>query len=129
MPLYRYRCARGHESEALRKVGTDSIACGCGDAAQRQSVYTVAATIGAEADWTPLVRDNGRIRTPVSDRMVNIRQYREAAEQIAYEQRTAEAAVGMNLPQAPLMEMAKAKVAKLKRAGITDSKDMPKGLI
>ena len=126
MPLYLFRCACGRESEALRKVGTDSIACACGGEAQRQSVYIVGASIGGDADWKPLVRDNGRIRTPLAERSVNIRQYREAAEESAYEHRKAENSVGANLPQVPLMEIAKANVARLKKAGITDSLDIPK---
>ena len=127
MPLYLYRCTCGRECEALRKVGTDSIACACGGEAQRDSVYLIGASIGGGADWKPVARDGGRVRTPLAERQVSLRQYREATEEIAYTHRKAEDAAQMNLPQAPLMELAKAKVARLQRAGVTDSLDIPKG--
>lgn len=65
----------------------------------------------------------GRARTPVSERRVSLRQYREATEQIAHEHAKAEESAQRPLPSVPLAEMAKAKAKRLERAGITDSSD------
>lgn len=109
MPLYVYGCTCGRETEALRSRGTESIACTCGEQAQRASVYATA--IG------------GRQRPPVSERPVDMRQFREASEQLAHEHARAEESAQQPLPPPPLWREAKRKAKKVMAAGITDSLD------
>ncbi len=125
MPLFDFVCSAGHVTEALRSSGTAAIDCACGEVAQRRSVNRVAAQMGAEADWSSPVRDGGRIRKPVSERKISLRQYREATEQLEYEHTTAENAAGHTLPTVPLAQIAMARAKELQRVGIHDSLDMP----
>lgn len=110
MPLYLYICrACGRSTEALRPIGTESIACACGETSVRRAIYATA--IG------------GRARPPVEQRQVSLRQFTEATEEMAYQQDKAEASAGQRLPARPLFEMAKRRAEKLRSAGITDSLD------
>ncbi len=123
MPLFDFVCSAGHVTEALRSSGVAVIDCACGEVAQRRSVNRVAAQIGAEADWSSPVRDGGKIRKPVSERKVSLRQYREATEQLEYEHHRAEESAGQTLTQPELFQQARRKADKLLAGGITDSMD------
>ena len=109
MPLYVYTCSDGHDTEAIRSADTVAVGCQCGHQAQRQSVYRMAQI--------------GAVRPPVAERTVNLRQYREASEQIAYEHSRAEESAQRELPPPPLWKMAKKRAAKLMAAGVKDSLD------
>ena len=77
MPLYVYRCSNRHETEALRARDVLSIPCPqCRAQSHRQPFYVVAGQMGGSRDWTSPVRDGGRIRTPVNERPIHMRQYR-----------------------------------------------------
>ena len=103
MPLYIYRCAGGHETELLRGREIVSIPCPqCSATAERVSVYQTALLTA---------------RTPVGERPVSVRQYIEANEEVAYQHEKA----GTRPPD--VLAEAKRRVAKLRRAGITDSLD------
>ena len=65
----------------------------------------------------------GRARTPVAERKVNLSRYVEASEEIAYLHDKAEESAQQPLPGPNLWAKAKANVAKLEKAGITDSMD------
>ena len=126
MPLFDFLCPQGHRLELLRPATVHTVVCHCGEEAKRGEVNLVSMRMGADANWSPLVRDNGRIRTPVNERPVRIRNYMEATEQLAYEHTRAEEAAQQSLPSLPLAKMAKARAKRLQKAGITDSLDMPK---
>lgn len=123
MPLYDFDCECGESTEAIRKAGTVSITCACGREAQRRGVNRFSSQMGAEADWSSPVRDGGRIRPPVSERKVKMREFTEASEQLAYEHSRAEESAQQKIPEPPLWRVAKAKADKLMAAGINDSKD------
>lgn len=53
MPLYAYRCAQGHEVEAIAPLGTVERACACGLTAIKRTVYAVSPKL-------PAVRHAGR---------------------------------------------------------------------
>lgn len=127
MPLFDFICPLGHITEALRPRTVTAVVCGeCGQTAARGQVNLVSMQTGADANWSPIVRDGGRIRTPVNERMVHIRQYIEATEQLAYEHERREESAQRRLPSPPLAELAIAKAKRLMKAGVTDSLDMPK---
>ena len=42
MPIYRYRCPQGHESERLRPFDVSETSCPCGQTAERQAVYRMS---------------------------------------------------------------------------------------
>lgn len=109
MPLYEFACPRGHRTEALKRAGVVTVPCACGAPAHRLEVY--APAIG------------GRARPPAGQRAVDLRTYREATEQIAYEHGRAEESAQQGLPSAPLMAQAQANAAKLRSSGVTDSLD------
>ncbi len=61
-PLYVFSCGE-HETEAIRPVGTDAIACHCGQQAQRRSVYApaiVQKAVTAPAIAQKEIRYHGR---------------------------------------------------------------------
>lgn len=60
---------------------------------------------------------------PASERPVSLRQYTEAAEQVAYEQARAEESAQQSLPSPGLWKRAREKAARLRRSGINDSLD------
>lgn len=126
MPLYEFFCTAGHVTEALKSSGVSVIDCACGEPAQRRGFNRVAVSMGAEADWSSPVRDGTRIRTPIAERRIPMRQYREATEQLAYEHERQEEAAQQPLPSPPLARIALARARKLQAAGITDSKDLAK---
>lgn len=82
--------------------------------------------VGDGIDWSSPVRDNGRIRPPVAERMIPLRQYREATEQLAYEHDQAEESAQRKLDSPPLARIAIKRARQLLAAGVTDSMDMPK---
>ncbi len=126
MPLFDFVCADGHRTELLRAASVRSVVCACGQTAARGEVNLISMQTGVDANWSPLVRDNGRIRTPVNERPVRTRQYREATEQLAYEHGRAEESAQQRLPSTPLADIALAKAKRLQKAGVTDSLDMPR---
>lgn len=109
MPLYVFICACGRSTESLSPRGTESIACACGKQAQRRAIYATA--IG------------GRIRTPVSQRPIHLRQYTEATEQLAYEHARAEESAQRTLPSPPLGQIAIRRARQVMQAGVKDSLD------
>lgn len=126
-PLFDFCCDAGHRTEALRPGSVAVIDCPqCGRTAARAQVYRVAMQMGAVNDYTPLIRDNGKLRPPVNERKVSLRHWREATEQLAYEHTRAEESAQQELPTPPLTDWAKAKARRLMADGITDSLDMPK---
>ena len=71
MPLYGYRCPKGHEIELIRPIGVDKVSCLCGDESQRLTVYRVAH-IGRAA----IPRDQQNYRQSFSE-------YREAVDEVS----------------------------------------------
>ena len=127
MPLFDFICADGHITERLRPASVHEVVCPqCGAPAQRGEVNLVSMQMGADANWSPLVRDGGRIRTSVNERPIHLRQWREATEQLAYEHERAEESAQRKLPSPPLADIAIKRARAMQKAGINDSLDMPK---
>lgn len=124
MPLYDYCCSNGHSTELLRTPAVATVECpACSCPATRASVHRFAQHMGAGRDWSPQIRDNGRLRTPVAERAVSLRQFREASEQLAYEHERTEESAQQQLPIAPLWQRARRRARRLAAAGIRDSLD------
>lgn len=106
MPLYRYRCPAGHETELLRSRTAETVSCSCGEAAERLSVYRVSFSGFAE--------------TPVgqADLYRDYKRYDEAAQQLEYQKARAEDAMQQKLPDPPLARTGEAKAKALERAGV-----------
>ncbi len=129
MPLFDFVCSHGHATEARVTSLVPSVACPvCGEDAARVAVHRVAMVVGAGRDWTSPVRDNGRIRPPVAERKVSLRQYREATEQLEHQHHQTEESAGQKLPEPPLFKIAKQRADQLMKAGVKDSLDMPKAI-
>lgn len=126
MPLYQFDCVCGRSTEALRKVGTDSIDCTCGESAQRRGFNRVSAVVGDGADWSSPVRDGTRIRTPISERKIKMREFNEATAQLSYEHERLEDSMQREIPPPPLARTAIARAQRLMAAGINDSIDLAK---
>lgn len=127
MPLFDFICTEHHRSELLRPASVREVPCPqCGRTAARGEVNLISMAMGGTADWAPLVRDDGRIRTPVNERRIPMRQFHEATEQLSYEHSRAEQSLGRELPPPPLARTAIASARKLMKAGVTDSLDAPK---
>lgn len=124
MPLYEYECEQGHVTETIQSRKVTEINCACGLLAERRSFYATAMSMGKDADWSSVVRDNGFPRPPVSERRVSMRHFNEATEQLEYEHQRTEEMVGRALPPPPLARMGKAKANRAMKAGITDARDL-----
>lgn len=125
-PLYEFVCTDGHVTEALRSSGVTSIPCACGQVAQRRGFNRVSATIGAEADWSSPVRDGTRIRPPVSERKIKMREFNEATAQLSYEHARIEDSMQRVLAPPPLARTAIRRAQQLMAGGINDSIDLAK---
>ena len=124
MPLFDFICEQHHRTELLRPVSVREAVCPqCGGNAVRGEVNLITMQMGADANWSPLVRDNGLIRTPVSERRINIRPYLEASSELEYEHHRQEQSQGRQLPRPSLARIAQQKARALRRAGVTDSLD------
>ena len=64
MPLYDFRCVRGHESERLVSMTTASVTCSCGQQAKRQSVYPFATGL---KDWGGEFRVPSDVRSAIDE--------------------------------------------------------------
>ena len=110
MPLYTFQCRNGHRHDAFGAVRAPSRVCPeCSCRARRVTVYRNAQV--------------GRVRTPVAERAVKIREFTEASEQLAYEHGRAEESAQRPLPAPPLWQTAKRRAGRLMKAGINDSLD------
>ena len=101
MPIYVYSCGQ-HETETIRPVGTDSIACGCGSQAQRRSVY--APSIGQKD-----IRYHGRDFIEASGEMA------ERADEMSKRE-------GVPVQTPDFYSMAKRRANQLRAAGATSSR-------
>ena len=127
MPLFDYICENRHRSELLRPASVREVTCPqCGRPAARGEVNLVVMQMGADANWSPLVRDNARIRAPLEERPVRTRQFSEALEELHYTHTKAEESAQQRLPSTPLADIAFAQAKRLQKAGVTDSMDMPR---
>ncbi len=126
MPLFDFVCPAGHVTEALRSSSVTVIDCACGEIGQRRDFNRVAVRVGESSDWSSPVRDNGRIRTPVNERRIHLRQYDEATQELEHAHRKQEESAGHALPTPGLADIAIKRANQLMKAGITDSLDMPK---
>lgn len=124
MPLYDFECAQGHVTEAITARKMTEINCACGQVAVRRSFYATALAMGAKADWSSVMRDNGFPRPPVEERKVSMRQFNEASEQLEYEHHRHEESAQRELQPPPLARMGIERARKAMRAGITDSLDI-----
>ncbi|HET6497364.1 MAG TPA: hypothetical protein VFH61_18615 [Thermoleophilia bacterium] len=118
MPLFDFVCEARHRTELLRSVAVHEVECPvCGQTAARGEVNLVSMQMGADANWSPLVRDDGHIRTPVGERRVKMGAYLEAsAEEADRAERTGQ-------PSPPAAAMGVARARKMMKAGVNDSLD------
>lgn len=55
MPIYTYRCGCGQDTEAIRPMSVEALACSCGQQARRMGANRVAV-IGPTADTRNMYR-------------------------------------------------------------------------
>ncbi len=67
---------------------------------------------------------SGFTRTPVSERMVDMRQFREASQELSYTQSRQTNVDGSEKPTPNLWKAAKAEAKQLEKLGVSDSLDM-----
>lgn len=105
MPNYTYLCAEGHENDAIRPVGTESMDCPqCGGRAQKRSVYAQAIV--------------------ERERKYHAGDFFEASDMLESKRQEFETREGVSAPPPPLYRMAKAKAQRLISQGAPDSKSV-----
>ena len=106
MPNYTYLCSEGHENDAIRPVGTESMDCPqCGGRAQKRSVYAQAQI------------ERERKITEAKD-------FFEASDMLESKRQEFEKREGVLASPPPLYRMAKAKAQRLLAQGAPDSKSV-----
>lgn len=105
MPNYSYVCTEGHENDAIRPVGTESMDCPqCGRRAQKRSVYAQA-----------IVERERKIRAG---------DFFEATDMLESRRQEFEKAEGVTAPPPPLYDMAKRRANRLLKQGAPDSRSV-----
>ena len=104
MPLYLFICPCGTSTEAIRKVGTESIACACGGQAERRVIY--APSIGQRE-----TKYRGR-------------DFLEASAEIAERSDELSRREGVAVKTPDFMGMATRRAHQLRAAGVTSSRDL-----
>lgn len=90
MPLYTYRCARGHVTESIQPMDRSVLACAvCASPANRDAAYRVAVT------------------SPEIDMRGKFRRYEEAVHEADHSAQKVAASTGQAPPTPPYWRMAK----------------------
>lgn len=99
MPLYRFKCQRNHEIEALRPMSVDQVHCACGLPALRQGAYRVATL-------TPTVDMRGKFRL-----------FQEASAEIDHAASAVEASTGQTVATPNIWHAAKESAKQMQQRG------------